>query len=173
MRRAERYLNAHDSEVLAYSMLAKIERDTYNLGIRDMVRDCAVKQSKEDMNRSDMVKTLLHDEAINATRSELEKLGDSVDDLYGKVLYYQNLHELELKYAYLYKSFRSSGYRKQFATFIQMMQASYDGSTRGNDSWDGSEEELDYSMLFDTRKDYRWDEEHAVREDKWKFKHQI
>src|SRR5574338_675606 len=167
----DRYLNAVDSEVLAYSMIERVKKDVQNIQRAVISRKNVVAQGCED--RRELVKTLLSIEALDITRRELETLGDSVDELYGKIRFHDVMFELELSYSFRWMEARKRGYKKQLATFIQTSQSYNDGLTSdGYDVWANAwhdetitcqelEEGLDYARLFSTFNDYRWDDEHS------------
>jgi hypothetical protein len=104
--------------------------------------------------------------------------------------------ELECLYSAQYEEAKKHGYRKHFATFIQRQQSYRDGRTLDMDkvrvsnftnSFKGSpnaryvlqtdiediDEHTDYTMLFDTARDMRFDEEHEARAERWKYRNGI
>jgi len=160
-----------------------------------------VKHVEASKDQSALIGILLGTEARDITRSMLELSTEVLDDMFGKILYHDVLLQLELSYACQYEEARMRGYRKQFATFIQSRQNTRDGSTldesktvqsvfsfsakgsRGlrleltpneqHAAWNDPDADTDYTMLFDTARDVRWDEEHEKRAEAWQRRNGI
>ena len=154
-----RKLSREDVECTVSAIGERINRDAKNVARAELMRKGKIAIGCED--RRELVKVLLQMEATDNVRRELESLTIEVDDLYGKVLFLQEMERLEIHYAYLYMIARKQGYRKQFASFIQ--DAQYQGMEYAKEDYDGTEATLDYLMLANTARDYRLDDEHEVR----------
>ncbi len=182
--------NHEHARIVAYRAVC----DAANITRAELTRIIRAKPAED---QSKLIHTLLHFEAIDVVRHEVEMMYETPDELFAKILYYETMRELECRYAYLYRHARRFGYTKAFASFIQHTQSLRDGRTLDdvhytprlgesknaqehsvhafnmiggsalNTPWNDPDYDTDYLEILDGARDMRSDEVHASRNARW------